>query len=116
MLFGTWEENAANFEAGQTVSGIIRSIENYGIFVELAPNLAGLAEIKEGVKIGQSCAVYIKSMMPEKMKIKLVIIDSYDLDNTSKKPKYFIDTQNIKHIDYWRYSPNCCSKIIETIF
>ena len=45
-LLGTWEENVSQFEAGQTVGGIIRSIENYGIFVELAPNLAGLAEIR----------------------------------------------------------------------
>ena len=36
-LLGTWEENAAHFEVGQTVSGIVRSIESYGVFVELAP-------------------------------------------------------------------------------
>ena len=49
-LLGTWEQNAVNFRAGETVSGIVRSVENYGAFVELAPNLAGLAESKEGVK------------------------------------------------------------------
>ncbi|MBR5310317.1 MAG: S1 RNA-binding domain-containing protein, partial [Oscillospiraceae bacterium] len=43
-LLGTWEENAERFSAGETVGGIIRSVEDYGIFVELAPNLAGLAE------------------------------------------------------------------------
>lgn len=46
-LLGTWEENAANFAPGQTVAGIIRSVEQYGIFVELTPNLAGLAELRE---------------------------------------------------------------------
>ena len=32
-LLGTWEENSSSFEVGQTVSGIVRSIENYGVFV-----------------------------------------------------------------------------------
>ena len=31
-LLGTWSENAAAFSVGQTVSGIVRSIESYGIF------------------------------------------------------------------------------------
>lgn len=115
-LFGTWEENASMFMQGQTVSGIIRSIENYGIFVELSPNLAGLAELKDGVEVGQSCAVYIKSIMPEKMKIKLVIIDSYNSKLSTHQPKYFIDTEKVKHIDSWRYSPDNCNKLIETIF
>lgn len=116
-LFGTWEENASQFSAGQTVSGIVRSIENYGIFVELAPNLAGLAELKEGVEVGQSCAVYIKSMMPEKMKIKLVIIDTYDNPPKQDTKKYYkIDTDKISHISYFKYSPDSSDKIVETIF
>ena len=32
-LLGTWEENAAMFSVGETVTGIVRSIENYGVFV-----------------------------------------------------------------------------------
>ena len=67
-LLGTWEQNAARFLAGQTVPGIIRSIEDYGIFVELAPNLTGLAEPKENCHIGDIASVYIKSIIPEKMK------------------------------------------------
>ena len=67
-LLGTWAENVSAFEAGQTVTGIVRSIESYGVFVELAPNLAGLAEIYEGAEAGEKCSVYIKSIMPEKMK------------------------------------------------
>ena len=66
-LLGTWEENASKFHYGETVSGIIRSVEDYGIFVELAPNLAGLAEPKEGVAVGQHASVYIKALIPEKM-------------------------------------------------
>ena len=51
-LFGTWSENAAMFKTGETVSGIVRSVEDYGIFIELTPNLAGLAEPRHEVSVG----------------------------------------------------------------
>lgn len=121
-LLGTWSENASGFEAGQTVSGIVRSVENYGIFVELAPNLAGLAEIRESsedlslARIGARVAVYIKSIIPERMKIKLVIIDAYKGSSPPRTLKYYIDTDSVRHIDYWRYSPQGNVKVIESIF
>ncbi len=112
-LLGTWEENASRFSPGETAAGIVRSIEPYGIFVELAPNLAGLAEWREEVRAGQSAAVYIKSIIPEKMKIKLVIVDTQSSGTGVKAPEYFIDSGRI---DYWKYSPDSCEKIVETIF
>ena len=54
---------------------LYRSIESYGIFIELAPNLSGLSERKTGLNEGDSVSVYIKSIIPERMKIKLNIID-----------------------------------------
>ncbi len=122
-LLGTWEQNAAMFTPGQTVAGIIRSVESYGVFIELAPNLAGLAELRDDIQIlhngdigGRMAAVYIKSIIPERMKIKLVLIDSYRGDMVAPSLKYFIDCNKIKHIDHWRYSPSECHKTIETIF
>ena len=115
-LLGTWEENAAMFSEGQTVRGIVRSVEGYGIFVELTPNLAGLAEYREGVRPGQTAAVYIKSIIPDKMKIKLIIIDTDDGDQCHTSLNYFIEPSEISHLDYWRYSPRSSSKIIETVF
>jgi len=115
-LLGSWEENAAMFNEGQTVMGIVRSVENYGIFVELRPNLAGLAEYKDGVFAGQVAAVYIKSIIPEKMKIKLIIIDSHDAAAPRAPLEYFIDTESVTHIDSWVYSPKSCKKIIESVF
>ncbi|MGN1434095.1 MAG: S1 RNA-binding domain-containing protein [Ruminococcus sp.] len=112
-LLGTWEENAANFSPGETVSGIVRSVENYGAFVELSPNLAGLAECKEGVKAGQQASVYIKSIIPEKMKIKLIIIDTFDYKYNPQKPQYYFSES---HIDKFIYSPNNCTKRVETVF
>ncbi|MGN0526546.1 MAG: S1 RNA-binding domain-containing protein [Acutalibacteraceae bacterium] len=112
-LLGTWEENAANFSVGETVSGIVRSVESYGIFVELTPNLAGLAEYTNSVYEGQHTSVYIKSIIPEKMKFKLIIVDSFDADYLKKKPVYYY---NDNHIDYFRYSPLNSHKNIETFF
>lgn len=94
-LLGTWQENADKFKVGQTVAGVVRSIENYGIFVELAPNLAGLAEWKSGVEVGQIASVYIKNIIPQKMKVKLVIVDSYTADKHFIKNEYFITKGNV---------------------
>ena len=60
-LLGTWAENAARFTVGETVVGIVRSVEEYGTFVEIAPNLAGLAESCSGLAPGQAVSVYIKT-------------------------------------------------------
>ena len=115
-LLGSWEENAALFAEGQTVRGIIRSVESYGVFVELRPNLAGLAEFRDDVRPGQTAAVYIKSIIPEKMKIKLIIIDAHDAPENPEPLEYFIDTDSVTHIDSWLYSPPGCRKVIESVF
>ncbi len=111
-LLGTWQENADLFSQGQTVSGIVRSIEDYGIFIELTSNLAGLAEPKANVSIGQQASVYIKSIIPEKMKVKLIVIESFE-PKISNCSKYFITGS---HIDRWEYSPKNSMKKIVTEF
>ena len=111
-LLGTWEENARLYSVGQTVTGVVRSVEDYGIFVEIAPNLAGIAEPKENVKIGQQASVYIKSIIHDKMKIKLIIIDSFQ-NSYSPKIEYFYNGDNITE---WEYSPKDCDKKIFTKF
>ena len=112
-LLGTWSENAENYHTGETVSGVVRSVEEYGIFVELAPNLAGLAELKDNVSAGQSVSVYIKAIIPEKMKIKLIIVDTCEECGVSRDFKYYF---NGSHIDRWIYTPEESSKTIETDF
>jgi small subunit ribosomal protein S1 len=112
-LLGTWEENAELFTPGETVTGVIRSIEDYGVFIELMPNLAGLAELEDGLFEGQSVAVYIKSIIKQKMKIKLIIVEAYDYDEKGKELVYF---NNDSHISYWQYSPKDSAKLIETDF
>lgn len=115
-LLGTWEENASEFKEGQTVRGVIRSVEDYGVFVELKPNLAGLAEYREDARVGDGAAVYIKSIIPEKMKVKLIIIDTDDSAPQYMPFQYFIDVSEVTHIDSWRYSPKASHRIIESVF
>ena len=75
-LLGTWEENAKQFQKGTKVTGIAREVEknHNGIFIELKPNLVGMAEYKENIEYGQNVEVYIKNIIPEKKKIKLIIV------------------------------------------
>ena len=112
-LLGTWEENAALFAAGETVTGIVRSVEDYGVFIELTPNLAGLAEPKEGATVGGAVTVYIKSILPDKMKLKLIIIDFQEDAPRPPIPHYFTDAT---HLSHWVYSPDGCPKRIESLF
>ena len=91
----------------------MRSVEDYGIFIELAPNLAGLAEPRDNVYIGQHASVYIKALIPEKMKVKLIIVDVFDAKYPNKELEYFITNGNISK---WIYSSQLCDKKIETFF
>ena len=112
-LLGTWAQNAELYLPGETVAGIIRSVEDYGVFVELTPNLAGLAEPCEGVRAGQHAGVYIKSILPEKMKIKLIIVDAFDAPYAPQPVQYFLTEGVLRR---WRYSPPECSRVVETVF
>ena len=113
-LLGTWEENAAAFHLGETVAGIIRSVEPYGAFVELTPNLAGLAEARGDIAPGQHASVFIKSILPQRMKVKLVLIETFDqVSQRPKPPTYFFQGN---HMDRFLYSPLGCDKTLLTEF
>lgn len=120
-LLGTWEENVSEFQVGQTVIGIIRSVEDYGVFIELAPNLCGLSDVTDDLipelkqHIGESIAVYIKSVVPEQMKVRLNIIDNEYLQSNVAPLKYYID-ESVTHIDAWDFSPDVCSKKVSERF
>ena len=100
-LLGTWQQNAAGFSSGETVPGVVRSVEPYGVFVELTPNLAGLAEPSAALEPGQPVAVYVKSILPEKMKIKLVVVEAFDPPAPVTPLTYYMDGTRM---DRWVYS------------
>lgn len=73
-LLGSFEENVKKYHEGDIVEGIVRNRIKSGVFVELQPNLVGLAEHVNGIEYGQKVLVSIKRIIPEKKKIKLIII------------------------------------------
>ena len=100
-LLGTWTENAAQFQEGETVTGIVRGIKSYGVFIELAPNLTGLAEPDERLQEGDRVSVLIKSILPEKHKIKLHVVDYCRLLRTPKSALHYALTKG--NINNWSY-------------
>lgn len=101
-LLGTWMENASHFSPGETVRGTVRSIQDYGSFIELAPNLSGLSDTRDGLSVGDGVSVYIKSIRPERMKIKLQVIQRLPPDEAPQDLHYQITDGSL---DRWVYSP-----------
>lgn len=75
-LLGNWEENIQDYQEKMIVKGIVKEPDKFknGIFIELKPNLVGLAEYKEGLEYGQKVDVYIKKIIKDRKKIKLLIV------------------------------------------
>ena len=73
---GTWDDNIKSFKEGMTVKGIVRDAEKNknGIFIEITPNLVGMAEYTEKLKYGETIDVCIKKILPEKRKVKLIVV------------------------------------------
>ncbi len=107
-LLGSWQENVQAFAPGMTVPGIIRGLKEYGAFVELTPNLSGLAELKPDLRDGMRVSVYIKSIFPERMKIKLLVIGTLP-PTAAPAPLHYFQTSG--RIDRWEYAPPGCRKI-----
>lgn len=107
-LLGTWGENAAAFRPGQTVPGTVRSIMPYGAFIELTPNLSGLAEPDPRLHVKDRVSVHIRSIQPEKHKIKLTVLQLLP-PAPPPPPKYF---RTEGHMDGWEYYPG--SKAVTT--
>lgn len=101
-LLGTWAENASRFRSGQTVTGVVRSIMPYGVFIELTSNLSGLSEPDPRVNIGDNVSVYIRSIQESTHKVKLNIIEVLPSDSVPNEPEYFITSG---HLEKWEYYP-----------
>ena len=112
-LLGTWQENAGRFARGQTVTGVVRSVKPYGAFIALAPNLAGLSEPTGDLRPGDAVSVYIKSIIPEKLKIKLCVIRKLGPAVPGAQPLQY--TKNCGSLTSWRYGTQELAKVM-TVF
>lgn len=105
-LLGTWQENADHFSVGETVVGIVRSIKDYGVFIELTPNLSGLAEYRDDLYAGDRVSVYIKAILPERQKVKLIVIKLLPQEREPVPLNYYKTSGNISS---WRYGGSLCT-------
>ena len=70
-----------------------------GAFIELTPNLSGLAEDNGTLRVGDHVAVYIRAIVPETLKIKLSVL--HRVEPQPREPLRYVQTEG--HIRQWRY-------------
>ena len=87
---------------GETVPGIVRSCKPYGCFVELTPNLSGLADSREDIPEGRLVSVYIRSIQPQTGKIKLQMVQELGQPDFPTPLHYQITGGSVSG---WRYRP-----------
>jgi small subunit ribosomal protein S1 len=85
LIDNPWETLGAEFQANSQVKGIISSITNYGLFVEVAKGVEGLVHIseiswtdrindlKDKYKVGDEIDVYIVSIDKENRRMSLSV-------------------------------------------
>ena len=114
-LLGTWEENCAGLHVGDTLLGIVRSMVDYGVFIQLGSNLSGLSDCEDReFAPGNLVAVMVKKIEPDKMKVKLSIYNV--IEQSTDKPVLEYHLPESGHLAKWQYSPAGCSHTVETVF
>lgn len=103
-LLGTWEENAALFSPGMAVPGYVRGMKDYGVFIELTPNLTGLADYSktanQPLKEDDRVSVYIKAIIPERRKIKLLLLHKLEPLSEPGPLRYYLPEGRVQD---WHY-------------
>lgn len=99
-LLGTWQENAEHLAVGETLVGIVRSVKDYGVFIELSPNLSGLAEYRDDLYPGDRVSVYIKAIIPHRQKVKLIVIKLLPHQREPEPLTYYKTSGNISSWNY----------------
>lgn len=101
-LLGTWCQEASKFTVGDTVIGTVRSNEKYGTFIEISPNITGLAKTSTQVKHGDRVVVKIKKIKVEQLKVVVSIVRVLENETNSYTEFKYTEKQGI--IKNWRYT------------
>ena len=104
---------ADRVSVGQQILCAIKNRDVQGRFVLTIRELLGTWAENAAHFSVQAVSVYIKNILPEKMKIKLVIVNHALSQPHRFELRYFI-TEG--HLDRWVYSTPECPKRIETDF
>lgn len=99
-LLGTWAENAAAFAPGMTVPAVLRSIQPYGGFWELTPNLSGLSDQVGDLREGDRAAVYLRAIQPDRRKIKLTVLGPLEPEPAPAPLPYRVTSGVLTDWDY----------------
>lgn len=109
-LLGTWSENCQSFKPGDVVTGRVTTIHEYGTFIALTSNLTALADpLKdEAYQYAENdmVSVTIKSIVPEKSKIKCKIntsVASVTPDGVMEK-QYYLGYPFLAKGNCWCYN------------
>lgn len=82
-----WETAVAKFPVGSTVRGVVRRLENFGAFVELAPGLDGLVHVskmvldrrlshpRQAVNPGDEVEVTVLAVDPAQRRLSLSMVE-----------------------------------------
>ena len=83
-----WTTAAVRFPAGSTVRGVVRRLENFGAFVEVAPGIDGLVHVskmaldrrvahpRQVVTVGEEVDVTVLAVDAEKRRISLSMVEA----------------------------------------
>lgn len=117
-LLGTMEENLKAYEIypRTTVVGKVRNKLDFGIFVELAPNLNGLMKYRDDINVGDTVTVFVTTVNLEKSKIRLLLVSNVDASQYKNNFKNILLDPLPDRIQHWRYSSEESVKVTETIF
>ena len=110
---GPWELLGGKFKVGDTLSGEVKRLVNFGAFIEISPGVEGLVHISqishrhigtphEVLKEGQTVSVKILDLSIKDKKISLSIKETLDApaaaerpEKTKNAPKVTINNENV---------------------
>ncbi|REE94256.1 small subunit ribosomal protein S1 [Paenibacillus taihuensis] len=95
---GPWEQSSGQFNIGDIVTGTVRRIVSFGVFVEIAPGVEGLVHISqlahrhvatpnEVVKEGQEVKAKILDFNPAEKRVSLSIKETEEAPEQAPRPE-----------------------------
>lgn len=95
---GPWEQSSDKFNIGDIVTGTVRRIVSFGVFVEIAPGVEGLVHISqlahrhvatpnEVVKEGQEVQAKILDFNPAEKRVSLSIKETEEAPEQAPRPE-----------------------------
>lgn len=105
-LYGDWEQNAQLLSNYETRVGRVKAITESGAFIVLTPNISGLADRinRNNLKEGDNVSVFIRGISPDKMRIKLAVVQKLD-EKCVLDEELFVTEGRIAQ---WQYEPEGC--------